>query len=70
MLDKPFYNKPVTWNIIRKTEEIPCRNLATLDMNDVAEGFRKSQIEEIKQKQAEGPVKGNEEPNVINGLNL
>jgi len=29
-------------------------NLATLDMNDVAEG----------------PVKGNEAPNVINGLNL
>ena len=29
-------------------------NLATLDMNDVAEG----------------PVKVNEEPNVINGLNL
>ena len=29
-------------------------NLATLDMNDVAEG----------------PVKINEEPNVINGLNL
>ena len=46
------------------------RNLATLDMNDVAEGVRKSQIEEIKQKQAEGPVKINEEPNVINGLNL
>ncbi len=46
------------------------RNLATLDMNDVAEGFRKSQIKEIKQKQAEGPAKGNEEPNVINGLNL
>lgn len=46
------------------------RNLATLDMNEVAEGFRKSQIEEIKQKQAEGPVKVNEGPNVINGLNL
>ena len=46
------------------------RKLATLDMNDVAEGFRKIQIEEIKQKQAEGPIKGNEGPNVINGLNL
>ena len=32
--------------------------------------LEEDRIEEIKQKQAEGPIKGNEGSNVINGLNL